>query len=49
MYVGGINKICRKGNIMHEIGHTLGLAHEHARPDRDQYVDIMWENIEPGL
>ena len=27
--------------MIHELGHTLGQS----RPDRDQYVEILWENI----
>lgn len=38
---------CNMGSMMHEIGHLLGLEHEHTRPDRDQHIAIHWENIEP--
>jgi astacin len=36
----------RLGTPIHEIKHVLGFFHEMARPDRDQSVEIHWENIE---
>ena len=35
--------------IAHELLHLLGVGHEHQRPDRDDYVEIKWENIQNGL
>ena len=37
-----------KGKLLHTIGHVIGLWHEQARPDRDRYIQILNNNIEPG-
>lgn len=34
--------------VIHEIMHALGCHHEMVRPDRDQYVTIVEDNIKKG-
>jgi hypothetical protein len=42
-----INSLTR-AQICHEMGHSLGLHHEHIRPDRGTYVDVLSANISSG-
>ncbi|BHF73901.1 Bone morphoproteintic protein 1 [Sparganum proliferum] len=36
------------GEVMHQLGHVLGFYHEQSRPDRDDFVEILSDNILPG-
>ena len=38
----------RYGTVQHEMYHALGFFHEQSRTDRDDFVTINFENVEPG-
>lgn len=33
---------------MHEMLHAIGFWHEQSRPERNQFVEVLWENIDEG-
>lgn len=38
-----------KGTIQHEAMHAVGFWHEQSRYDRDDYVEVIWDNIIEGI
>ena len=32
--------------VLHELGHVVGMEHEHQRYDRDEHIEFIYENID---
>ncbi|XP_064648331.1 astacin-like metalloprotease toxin 3 [Lineus longissimus] len=46
--LSGNNDCKTPGLMFHELGHVLGLKHEHQRGDRDTHVTVNYANIQKG-
>uniref|UniRef100_A0A0K0D206 Metalloendopeptidase n=1 Tax=Angiostrongylus cantonensis TaxID=6313 RepID=A0A0K0D206_ANGCA len=40
-------QIFQEGSAVHEIGHVLGLFHTMQRHDRDDFIKVVMENVDP--
>lgn len=44
----GSPKCLRHGVIIHELMHAIGFFHQQSAAERDDFVEIVWENIRAG-
>lgn len=35
--------------VVHEVVHALGLFHEQMRPEHDDHITVLWDNIHPDM
>ena len=38
-----------RGNVLHELLHTVGLWHTIARMDRNRHVTVLWDNLDVSI
>ena len=48
-YIKMYGECIRAAAMIHELGHVVGFAHEHQRPDRDDHIKVLVENIQESI